>query len=116
MLLSAARKISPVLLSLAAKTVTSSALAFSRPATTRHARRTDVQPARLSSSMSSAGSPQEGAGGTAAVAKEKFTVAACQILCGEDKGSNIANAERAVKEAAAGGAEVSAATARHNCV
>lgn len=58
--------------------------------------------------MSTSGATPEGVGGTGAAAKEKFTVAACQILCGEDKVGNIANAERAVKEAATAGAEVSA--------
>jgi len=56
--------------------------------------------------MSTSGASPEGTGGTAAVVKEKFMVAACQILCGEDKVGNIVNAERAVKEAAAAGAEV----------
>lgn len=45
--------------------------------------------------------------GTATMAKEKFTVAACQILCGEEKEDNIEKAEQAVKDAAAAGAQVS---------
>lgn len=44
--------------------------------------------------------------GTAAMAKDKFMVAACQILCGEEKEGNIAKAEQAVKNAAAAGAQV----------
>lgn len=36
----------------------------------------------------------------------KFVVAACQMLCGEDKAANIQSAEEAVKAAAKAGAKV----------
>lgn len=51
-------------------------------------------------SMSAAvGSPE-------VVPAPKCVVAACQILCGEDKAANTATAEKAVAEAAAAGAQV----------
>ena len=57
---------------------------------------------RSSSSMSAAGPSKEGGAGSL----PKFIVAACQILCGEDKTANIASAEKAVRDAAAEGAQV----------
>lgn len=42
----------------------------------------------------------------AAATKPKFVVAACQIMCGEDKAENIKTAEHAVEDAAAQGAQV----------
>lgn len=65
----------------------------------------EISPRRSKSSlgsMSAAGPPGDGG----AVASQKFTVAACQILCGEDKAANIASAEKAVRDAAAAGAQV----------
>lgn len=59
--------------------------------------------------MSTPGSPPEVPAGAAAMAHEKFMVAACQILCGEEKEDNIAKAEQAVKDATAAGAQVSRA-------
>lgn len=96
MLVAAARRISPVLLSLAAKSTPASAF-FSLQTYT-----TPAPPSRKLNSVSTSGSV-----GTATMAKEKFTVAACQILCGEEKEDNIAKAEQAVKDAAAAGAQVS---------
>lgn len=54
---------------------------------------------RLKSSMSG----DSNAGG---MVPSKFKVAACQILCGEDKSENIKVAEKAVKDAAGEGAQV----------
>lgn len=42
----------------------------------------------------------------AAVATPKFVVAACQIMCSEDKAENIKTAAQAVEDAAAQGAQV----------
>lgn len=39
-------------------------------------------------------------------AMPKFVVAACQMLCREDKAANIRSAEEAVKDAAKAGAKV----------
>lgn len=52
--------------------------------------------------MSAAGPPGDGG----SVDAMKFTVAACQILCGEDKATNIASAEKAIRDAATAGAQV----------
>lgn len=52
------------------------------------------------SSMSAEARPSE------VVPAPKCVVAACQILCGEDKAVNTATAEKAVAEAAAAGAQV----------
>lgn len=58
-----------------------------------------TQPSRMSTSAV----PKES---MASAAAPKFVVAACQILCGGDRASNIASAEQAVKDAAAAGAQV----------
>lgn len=43
----------------------------------------------------------------------KFVVAACQMLCGEDKAANIQSAEEAVKDAAKAGAKVCLSVPAH---
>lgn len=52
------------------------------------------------SSISAAAIPSE------VVPAPRCIVAACQILCGEDKTANTATAEKAVADAAAAGAQV----------
>lgn len=113
MLVAAARRISPVLLSLAAEASTASAFfssaaaVASTPKSSIHIDRRHTLAGRKFNSVSTSGSPPEAPVGAAAMAKEKFIVAACQILCGQEKEDNIAKAEQAVKNAAAAGAQVS---------
>ncbi|CAB1117530.1 unnamed protein product [Ectocarpus sp. CCAP 1310/34] len=118
MFLAAARRASPILLSLAVKTSTIAAfyspkLANARTNTAAGATRTAYAACSISRNISllsrrlismSASRASEGAAGGAG--SRQFVVAACQILCGSDKLVNIATAESAVREAAAAGAQV----------
>ncbi|CAM9648527.1 unnamed protein product, partial [Hapterophycus canaliculatus] len=56
--------------------------------------------------MSSPSVSAEATAGVAAAVKRNFLVAACQMLCGNDKAANIVNAEQAVRDASAAGAQV----------
>lgn len=116
MFLTAARRISPVLLSLATKTSTASAFCFSTKGSSSSSSSTRGTQFRSSmNSMSTSDSPQDATAGTSPVANEKFVVASCQILCGEDKATNIAVAEQAVKDASAAGAKVQSVDAALHC-
>lgn len=119
MILVAAKKLGPVLLSLSGRATTSSAFFFFR-ATPRTSsalvrslhkgthngiRDRSWRPTTMSSMSASSAS----AGATTGVAEaetQKFVVAACQMLCGSDKAANIVNAEQAVRDASAAGAQV----------
>lgn len=72
--------------------------------TTRHRQRKQGRENSRRLFRTSAMSTTDGEGGACIPAK--FTVAACQILCGENKAENIKSAQKAVQDAAAHGAKV----------